>query len=232
MKCNRDHHFLILSFFLLCLSSFFIFIFPHQVSAQDKSADKKAFGPDAVWVPSDTVIQNMGKSCENGGDCFIKKMIEAGASPSSVKFTKTLIKKGFPFCFMKSYQEMGQVDQVMVDCPFMANTMGFTLLVNGKPSVFQPGDSKYLDKIDLTKDPKYSTIIKKYPKAELWFEGNLEKMVKSADGDQRFIWRHRILNGCHACEIAGTATVAYDFDRNGKYKGVHLLELSEDDLCQ
>lgn len=115
MKCNRDRHFLILSVFLLCLFSFFIFIFPHQVSAQDKADDKKAFESDAVWVPSETVIQNMGKSCENGGDCFIKKMIEAGASPSSVKFTKALIKKGFPFCFMKSYQEMGQVDQVMVD---------------------------------------------------------------------------------------------------------------------
>jgi hypothetical protein len=127
---------------------------------------------------------------------------------------------------------MGQVDQVMIDCPFMANTMGFTLLVNGKPSIVLPGDKKYLDKIDLTKHPKYSAIIKKYPRAELWFEGNLEKMVITSDGGQRFIWRHRILNGCHACEIAGTATVAYDFDKNGKYKGVHLLGLSEEDLCQ
>lgn len=102
---------------------------------------------------------------------------------------------------------MGQVDQVMIDCPFMANTMEFTLLVNGKPSIVLPGDKKYLDKIDLTKHPKYSAIIKKYPRAELWFEGNLEKMVITSDGGQRFIWRHRILNGCHACEIAGTATV-------------------------
>jgi hypothetical protein len=62
------------------------------------------------------------------------------------------------------------------------------------------GDSKYLHKIDLTKHPKYLAITKKYPRAELWFEGNLEKVVKTADGDQRFIWRHRILNGCHACE--------------------------------
>jgi hypothetical protein len=232
LKTNSDCHVSKLSFILLCVSLFFIFILPHQISAQDKTANKKVFGPEAIWAPSETVIQNIGKSCENGGDCFISKMIEAGASPSSVKFTKTLIKKDFPFCFMKFYKEMGQVDQVMVDCPFMANTMGFTLLVNGKPSIFLPGDSKYLDKIDLRKDPKYSTIIKKYPRAELWLEGNLEKVVKSADGGQRFIWRHRILNGCRACEIAGTVTVAYDFDRNGKYKGVHLLELSEEDLCQ
>ena len=92
--------------------------------------------------------------------------------------------------------------------------------------------NKYLDKINLTKHPKYSAIIKKYPRAVLWFEGNLEKMVKSADGGQRFIWRHRIFNGCHSCEIAGTATVAYDFDKNGKYNGVQLLKLSEEDLCQ
>ena len=231
MKTNRDFHVSRLSIFLLCLSLFAMCI-PSQISAQDKTAGKKTFGAESIWKPMDKIIQNIGKSCENGGDCFISKMIEEGASPAAVEFTKTLINKDFPFCFMSSFQEMGQVDQVMVDCPFMANTMGFTLLVNGKPSIVLPGDKKYLDKIDLTKHPKYSAIIKKYPRAELWFEGNLEKMVKTSDGGQSFIWRHRILNGCHACEIAGTATVAYDFDKNGKYKGVHLLGLSEEDLCQ
>ena len=68
---------------------------------------------------------------------------------------------------------MGRVDQAMIGFPFMAKTMGFTLLVNGKPSIVLPGDKKYLDKIDLTKRPKYLAIIKKYPSAELWFEGNL-----------------------------------------------------------
>ncbi len=231
MKYYRDHKCSVISFFRLCLPLCFIFILPCQISAQDKTAEQKLFGSDAMWSPSETVIQNMGESCAHGGECFVKKMIKAGASPSSVNFTRTLMKNDFPFCYMKSFQEMGQVDYVMIDCPFM-NSPEHALLVNGKPSIVQPGDSKYLRKIDLKKHPKYSAIIKRYPQAELWFEGNLEKMVKTADGGQRFIWRHRILNGCHACENAGTATIAYDFDKNGKYKGVKLLELSQEDLCQ
>ncbi len=227
MKYNRMNICLKQSIFCLCLPLFFIFILPCQIFAQDK----KAISQDAMWSPSEAVIQKMGESCEHGGECFVKKMIKAGASPSSVNFTRTLMKNDFPFCYMKSFQEMGQVDHVMIDCPFM-NSPEHALLVNGKPSIVQPGDKKYLDRIDLKKHPKYSAIIKKYPRAELWFEGNLEKMVKTADGGQRFIWRHRILNGCHACENAGTATIAYDFDKNGKYKDVKLLELSQEDLCQ
>ena len=217
MNANRDYFVSIFPVFLLCLSLFAMCI-PSQISAQDKVAEKKTIGAEAIWKPTDNIIQNIGKSCENGGDCFISKMIEAGASPSSVEFTKTLINKDFPFCFMKSFQEMGHVDLVMVDCPFMANTMGFTLLVNGNPSIFLPGNSKYL--------------IKKYPHAEIWFDGKLDRTITSADGGQRFIWKHKILNGCRACEVAGTATVSYDFDKNGKYKGVQLLKLSEEDLCQ
>lgn len=227
MKCNQKNIYIRQLFFRLCLPLCLIFILPHQISAQDK----KAISQEAIWSPSEMVIQNMGESCEHGGEYFVKKMIKAGASPSSVNFTRTLMKNDFSFCYMKSFQEMGQVDHVIIDCPFM-NSPEHALLVNGKPSIVQPGDKKFLDRIDLTRHPKYSAIIKKYPKAELWFEGNLEKMVKTADDGQRFIWRHRILNGCHACENAGTATIAYDFDKNGKFKGVRLLELSKEDLCQ
>lgn len=229
MNIDRDYHVSILSIFLLCLSLFVIAI-PSQISAQDKVVAKKTFGAEAIWRPTDAIIQNMGKLCEHGGDCFISNMIEAGACPAAVEFTKALINNDFPFCFMKSFQEMGRVDQVMVDCPFMANTMGFTLLVNGNPLIFLPGDRKYLDKIDLTKDSKYSTIIKKYPHAELWLDGKLDRMITSADGGQSIIWRHKLLNGCRACEVAGSATVAYDFDGNGNYKGVQLLKLSEEEL--
>ena len=231
MNTDRDQHALILPILFLCLS-FFVIWLPRQIFAQDKAAEKKPFGAEAIWRPTDTIIQGMGKSCENGGNCFISKMIEAGATPAAVEFTKILINNDFPFCFMKSFQEMGHVDQVMVDCPFMANTMGFTILVNGKPLIFLPGDRKYLDKIDMTKDPIYPTIIKKYPNAELWLDGKLDRMITSNDGGQRFIWRHKLLNGCRACEVAGSATVAYDFDGNGNYKDVQLLKLSEEEPCQ
>ncbi|MFH0998865.1 MAG: hypothetical protein V1844_25740 [Pseudomonadota bacterium] len=99
----------------------------------------------------------------------------------------------------------------------------------GNPLIFLPGDKTYLDKIDLTKDSKYLTIIKKYPQAEIWLDGKLDRLIASDDGGQRFIWRHKLLNGCRACEVAGTATVAYDFDGNGNYKGVQLLKLSEEE---
>jgi len=185
----------------------------------------KAIGADAVWHPGSLVIRQIGQVCPQGGGCFIDEMRKAGASAPAVQFTERLIAHGFPFCFMRSFEALGRVDMVKVDCPFMANTMGFTLLVNGSPLIVSLGDKKILADIDLRQAPQYASIIQKYAKAEIWPDGAFVAMKKRADGGQRFIWKHKLLNGCRACEFAGTAIVAYDFDCTGHFRGVKLLAL-------
>ena len=45
-------------------------------------------------------------------------------------------------------------------------------------------------------------------------------------GGQRFIFSFVLLNGCHACEVAGYARVAFDFSPAGKFLGTKLLRLT------
>ena len=46
-------------------------------------------------------------------------------------------------------------------------------------------------------------------------------------GGQRFIFSFVLLNGCHACELAGHAQVAFDFSAAGRFLGTKLLRLTE-----
>lgn len=216
----RNHQKIIQFTFLLI--TFFSFAFNEPVSI----AGEKTIDSSAIWKPGETSVDDMRNSCVQGEDCFVSKMVSAGAPAAAVDFTKYLLKNDYPFCYMSSFREMGKVDMALVDCPFMANTMGFTLLVNGNPQVLLPGDAKYLKKIDIKKDPLYKSIRKKYPRAGLWMEGDFVKLTKTLEGGQRFIWEHKLLNGCRACDVAGSATVSYDFDPGGKFIGVKLIRLN------
>ncbi len=188
-------------------------------------------GKESIWKPDDVKIGNMREECSKDiypafENCLIEKMQEYGASAKALEFTQLLMKAKYPFCFMSAFREMGKIDAAEVSCPFMANTMGFTLLVNGDPRIFQPGNYEYLKNIDISKDSRYPAIIKKFPKAELWFKGNLITMNKTSGGGQQFVWEHLIMNGCSACETAGSALVTYNFDKTGKFIGVKLLGLN------
>lgn len=191
-----------------------------------QAAGEKPVDASAIWKPDEAAIDDMRRSCPQGEDCFVQKMAAAGAPAAALEFTRFLLAKDFPFCYLSSFREMGKVDLALVDCPFMANTMGFTLLVNGDPRVVLPGDAVYLKKIDIRRDPLYQSIRKKYRKAGIWMEGDFVKLTKNMEGGQRFIWEHRLLNGCRACDVAGSATVSYDFDPAGKFIGAKLVRLN------
>jgi ketosteroid isomerase-like protein len=60
----------------------------------------------------------------------------------------------------------------------------------------------------------------------LWGHPEFEKMLLLPTGGQRFIITYALLNGCHACEVAGSAHVAFDFDRAGNLLRTHLLGLT------
>lgn len=71
--------------------------------------------------------------------------------------------------------------------------------------------------LDIRKDLHYPEIVTRYPKVMLFsIVDKLPKTEPTEDGKGiRLILRFQLLNGCHACEQAGYANVAYDFSESG-----------------
>jgi WD40 repeat protein len=155
-------------------------------------------------------------------ECVVSIMRKAGASPSAIEVTRRLKGEGY----MDSFREMGKVDLATVFYPFRANDNGTLLLVNGTPQIVDLEDWSQLEKIDITKDPLYPRLLRKYPKLMLWGHPEFETMRPMATRGQRFIFSFVLLNGCHACEVGGYAHIAFDFDSMGRFLGRRLLRLS------
>ena len=70
-------------------------------------------------------------------------------------------------------------------------------------------------------------MLKRFPSLLLW-EGGAELITMRylPTGGQRFVFSFKLLNGCHACVIAGYAHIDFDFDASGNFSGTKLLRLS------
>jgi hypothetical protein len=91
----------------------------------------------------------------------------------------------------------------------------------------QVEDFVHLKYIDIRKDPLYPAIARKSPRVELWGHADFKAMQALPGGGQRFIFSFVLLNGCHTCEVAGYAQVAFDFTAAGRFLGTKLLRLTE-----
>jgi hypothetical protein len=120
---------------------------------------------------------------------------------------------------------MGKVDLGSVEYPTRANDNEEFVLLNGVPRVFHVSYDN-LRGVDITKDPLYPSLLRKFPNLELWGHADFTSMEELSGGGQRFIFALVLLNGCHACEVGGAAHIAFDFDRSGFYQGTKLLRLS------
>lgn len=204
---------------------------------QGKVVDQQMIhiGQKAIWQPSRDTIDSMRDQCNgnqypNFDECLVSKMRDLGAPSEAVAFTTYLLKENYPFCFVRSFHPLGHVDMAEIDCPIMANTMGYTFLVNGRPSLVRVGDPRYLNTLNLANHPRYPAIKQKFREAELWSSSAdcFSEMQSLPDGGQRFVFTHVLLNGCRGCEIAGAASIGYDFDTNGTFTGVILLDLASE----
>ena len=81
--------------------------------------------------------------------------------------------------------------------------------------------------LDIRKSPDYAQIAEKFPKVELFsIVDQLPEIQQSPDGSGlRLILRFQLLNGCHACERAGYANVAYDFSNMGILTSTSILSM-------
>jgi hypothetical protein len=186
-------------------------------------------GPAVVWkLPSKKVQRKFiaeWQECRSHSqdlDCIASVMRRGGALPAAIAFTRRMDGDAYA----ESFRKMGPVDLISVFYPTRANTNQAYFMVNGTPPLVSAED--HLRRIDITQDPRYPAIVKKFPKIMLWQGGPVFKeMQRLAGGGQRFVFAYFLLNGCHACKVGGSAYVAFDFDARGTFEGTKLLRLTE-----
>jgi hypothetical protein len=209
-----------------------------DIRAQEEaSKPPPQLGPQAVFKPDSRAaaievwekMQACASASARAGDpkfvaCVVAVLQQAGASPEATAFTTLLQGEGY----LDKFRKMGRVDLASVVYSIRANDNGDFLLVNGIPPLVHLEEPENLKHIDITKDPLYPALARKFPKLELWWHADAFKAMQHlAGGGQRFVFSFLLLNGCHACELGGSAQIAFDFDRSGRFLGTRLLRLSK-----
>jgi hypothetical protein len=191
-----------------------------------EAIDAGAVGPAALWRPSGDSVRQF-QECGIDLRCVETVMRRGGASPQAADFTRLFARQGLGVPgYLETFREMGRVDLATVMIPGRANTNQVYFMVNGTPELVSTED--HLQKIDIRQDPLYPALAAKYPKIMLWGGGPAFKtMERRSGGGQRFVFAYFLRNGCHACEVGGSAWVAFDFDARGTFRGTRLLHLTK-----
>jgi len=201
-----------------------------QVNHEAKqNATSHDISPEAVWHSGGSFRERVIERCsplggQDFGECFIAVMKDSGASPSAIAFTKLTGNTGY----LRNFRETGVVDIAYVHYPFRANENYGCFLVNGDPPVIDVDAYDIVQKIELKKNKQYAEIFFAFPEASIWPGDRFGDYCVQPDaqkGIQRFIVSYRILNNCHACELLGSAKVAFDFDSAGKFLDTELLHV-------
>lgn len=190
------------------------------VCFRSPAAAEKPFGPAAVWSLPESAWRACLEKNPTASDCLPRLMRETMASPQALDINRRLDGDGF----MSAFQAMGRVDLATMIFPLRANTNQVLYLVNGAPPLVSTelGDQAP----DITSDPAYAGLKQAFPEMALWTtNADFLRMEHLPDGGQAFVFAYPLLNGCHACPLAGHALVALDFGPNGGYRGPRLLRL-------
>jgi hypothetical protein len=200
---------------------------------------QKQFDQDAVWSPSQNALSELN-NCPGLGPIYsgtekekIDKMIKCamntmkkhGASQQAIQFAKFLTGKESFIGYMSDFTKKGVVDLCGVSFPLRANTNDVLYMVNGTPAIIST--EEHLRNINISKHPLYIKLLNKYPRLELWQCSGFKEMKGLRGGGQRFVFSYFLKNGCNACEVGGFASIAYDFDQKGAFKGTELLGITE-----
>ncbi len=127
--------------------------------------------------------------------------------------------------YVSQYTPMGDLGLAVLTYPARANTNNVPCILGGRPAMVSTEFSA--TDLDLSADPEFPAIRARFPQAELWtVEPEFLAREGEPGGGQRFVFAYPLLDGCHACERAGTARVAHVFDRRKVYQGPRLLGLT------
>jgi hypothetical protein len=201
-----------------------LFIFSHIVhAAMVLPAFNGGFQPTAMWqAPLDT-IKKLSVTCSQKAqnpsdyqDCEIQYMQQHGASAAALAFFKET------HGWINDYRRYGNLTVVQALVMAADHSDAF-YIINPLGAMIDVDDYELLKTIDLSAAKSFQAILKKYPKAMLWF-GNHNFPIASKN-KQRLIFKYQLKDGCNACARAGYAWIGFDFDKAGNLKEVKLLRL-------
>jgi hypothetical protein len=175
----------------------------------------RGFGAHQVWKPSPAAMNDLQKcAAPIGVDCVRKVMERHGASAGAFEFYRLT---GWFLSELKDSR--GPVMLATVVNPWRANENEQPALLGGNPAVVYPEEVE----VRLENSGGFKALKARFPKVMFWKAGpTFESKSRTAAGE-RFVFRYRLLDGCHACPIRGWARIAFDFARDGKYLGPKVL---------
>lgn len=187
------------------------------------------FSSANVWlIPKETYPTGWYRCSDL--NCILENMKKSGASEDAINFTRKIDEElfGGPV-YLEAFEEKGRVDIGYVAIPWRANTNGAYVFLNGNPSVLSTEQYHLLKQLDMNTDPNYLRLKKQYPQLDIWGGGaGFVSSHANSDGGQRFIFDYILVNYCHACYVGWTAQVAFDFSKDGAFKGTKFLKLVQD----
>jgi hypothetical protein len=174
-------------------------------------------GRQAVWDLSRSAITDLhGCAGPTDLDCVRGVLERHGAGTEAFDFYRIT-----GWFLTKLRETGGPVMLASVVTPWRANENEQPALVGGKPAVVYPEEVE----VSLDDDAGYQALKKRFPRLMFWKPGPTLETHTNTAGGQSFIFRYRLLDGCHACAIRGRARIEFDFASDGTYQRARLLNV-------
>lgn len=198
-----------------------IFIATYAYAITNVPEFKEGLKKEAVWEmsPKDMRPCNEKNTPEDYLDCVIAHMQKEKASDQAIAMMK--LSRGW----ITDYKKFGNITVAHVAVPAADHSDAY-YLINDSGDVINVDDAAILTTIDIKKSSNYSEIAKRFPNISLW-PGNHQYPTfnQLPGGIQQLVFHYPLLNGCHACELAGFAEIAFNFDSDGRFISTQLLGL-------
>lgn len=172
-------------------------------------------GARMVWNPGPREIEALHRCPPVARRrCVAKVMARAGASQQAIA-----VYRRTDWFVSRLAPGLGVVRVATLLDPWRANENTQPALVGGTPAVVYPEGIG----VALERDADYVALKAAHPKLLFWGSGpTLERAWRDRRG-LRFVFRYRLLDGCHACPLLGWARVRFDFLPGGTFRGARLL---------
>ena len=176
-----------------------------------------SFGPEQVWQPDQGALQALFGCQFRTFTCVRQVMDQNGASPDAIAFF------GLTGWFLSDISDTGSIQLGTIFTPWRANENSQIALLGGVPQVVYLEQQVSTFEAEASKD--FLALKAAHPNAMFWGESpSFDGIDTSPEGGQRFVFRYRVLDGCHACAILGYVRVGFDFAPDGTYEFAHVLE--------
>jgi predicted secreted protein len=199
-----------------------------------KPAAAERVSAAAVWNPAPDALAAIRQKCGEADPthierCFLNEMKAAGASPEALAFAESLA-SSLGVVYLRAFRHVERVDIAYIEYAFRANEMEGLLLVNGNPSPIDVDDDRFTVDSELRKNAAYAALAEQYPRISVWpgdrFDDKLPAVTSTGWGTKIFLVQYTLRDGCHACAVIGTATLAFNFDTQGNFQSARVSKIA------